>query len=109
AAFSVSWSAKIIFITIIGGIGTIEGPILGTIVYMTLEHTLANYGAWYFIILGLIAMVIAIWTPRGIWGLISDRTGIKLFPVGYYLRPATDPAQPAGGAATEPRRRGARH
>jgi branched-chain amino acid transport system permease protein len=90
AAFSVSWSAKIIFITIIGGIGTIEGPIIGTIVYVALEHTLANYGAWYFIILGLIAMAIAIWAPRGIWGLISDRTGIKLFPVGYYLRPTAD-------------------
>jgi branched-chain amino acid transport system permease protein len=95
AAFSVSWSAKIIFITIIGGIGTIEGPIIGTIVYVTLEQTLANYGTWYFIILGLIAMAIAIWAPRGIWGLISDRTGIKLFPVGYYLRPAADAAVPS--------------
>jgi branched-chain amino acid transport system permease protein len=88
AAFSVSWSAKIIFIAIIGGIGTIEGPILGTIVFVVLEHQLSAYGAWYFIILGLIAMAIAIWAPRGIWGLISDRTGIKLFPVGYYLHPA---------------------
>jgi branched-chain amino acid transport system permease protein len=92
AAFSVSWSAKIIFITIIGGVGTIEGPILGTIVFVVLEHQLSSHGAWYFIILGLIAMAIAIWAPRGIWGLISDRTGIKLFPVGYYLRPAGDAA-----------------
>lgn len=95
AAFSVSWSAKIIFITIIGGIGTIEGPILGTIVYIVLQQTLASYGTWYFIILGLIAMVIAIWAPRGIWGLIADRFRIRLFPVGYYLWTA-DGAQPPG-------------
>ncbi len=98
AAFDVSWSAKIIFITIIGGIGTIEGPILGTIIYVTLEQTLASYGAWNFIILGLIAMAIAIWAPRGIWGLISDRTGIKLFPVGYYVRPAPDTARPVSSS-----------
>jgi branched-chain amino acid transport system permease protein len=98
AAFSVTWSAEIIFITIIGGIGTIEGPILGTIVFVLLEHQLSHYGAWYFIILGLVAMVIAIWAPRGLWGLIADRFGIRLFPVGYYLHPATD-------AARQPRRR----
>jgi branched-chain amino acid transport system permease protein len=88
AAFSVQWSADMIFITIIGGIGTIEGPVLGTIVFYALQQSLAQYGTWYFIVLGLIAMVVAIWAPRGLWGLISDRLGIRLFPVGYYLWPA---------------------
>ena len=88
AAFSVQWSAEMIFITIIGGIGSIEGPILGTIVFFVLQQTLSQYGTWYFIILGIVAMVIAIWAPRGLWGLISDKLGIRLFPVGYYLWPA---------------------
>ncbi len=87
AAFSVQWSAEMIFITIIGGIGTIEGPILGTIVFFVLQQTLSHYGTWYFIVLGLIAMAVAIWAPRGLWGLISDRLGLRLFPVGYYLWP----------------------
>jgi ABC-type branched-subunit amino acid transport system permease subunit len=87
AAFSVQWSAEMIFITIIGGIGTIEGPILGTIVFFVLQQTLSHYGTWYFIVLGLVAMAIAIWAPRGLWGLISDRLGIRLFPVGYWLWP----------------------
>ncbi len=95
AAFSVQWSAEMIFITIIGGIGTIEGPILGTIVFFVLQQTLSHYGTWYLIILGLIAMVVAIWAPRGLWGLISDRLGIRLFPVGYWLWPAAAPAKPA--------------
>ena len=87
AAFSVQWSAEMIFVTIIGGIGTIEGPILGTIVFFVLQQTLSQDGTWYFIILGLVAMAVAIWAPRGLWGLISERTGIRLFPVGYWLWP----------------------
>lgn len=88
AAFSVSFTAEMIFITIIGGIGTIEGPIIGTVVFFVLQQTLANDGTWYWIILGLVAIAVAIWAPRGIWGLVSDRLGIRLFPVGYYVWPA---------------------
>ena len=88
AAFSVSFTAEMIFITIIGGIGTIEGPIIGTVVFFVLQQTLANDGTWYWIILGLVAIAVAIWAPRGIWGLVSDRLGIRLFPVGYWLWPA---------------------
>ncbi len=87
AAFSVDFSAEMIFITIIGGIGTIEGPIVGTIVFFVLQQTLSQDGTWYFIILGLVAMAVAIWAPRGLWGLASDRLGIRMFPVGYYLWP----------------------
>jgi ABC-type branched-subunit amino acid transport system permease subunit len=87
AAFSVQFSAEMIFITIIGGIGTIEGPIVGTIVFFVLQQTLSQDGAWYLIVLGLVAMAVAIWAPRGLWGLLSDRLGIRLFPVGYYLWP----------------------
>jgi branched-chain amino acid transport system permease protein len=87
AAFSVSFSAEMIFITIIGGIGTIEGPIVGTIVFFVLQQTLSQDGTWYFIILGLVAMAVAIWAPRGIWGVVQDKLGVRLFPVGYYLWP----------------------
>jgi ABC-type branched-subunit amino acid transport system permease subunit len=87
ASFSVQLTAQMIFITIIGGIGTIEGPIVGTVVFFVLQQTLANYGTWYWIILGLIAIAVAIWAPRGIWGVFSERTGIRLFPVGYFLWP----------------------
>ena len=96
AAFSVQWSAEMIFVTIIGGIGTIEGPILGTIIFFVLQQTLASYGTWYFIVLGLVAMTVAIWAPRGLWGLVADRLHIRLFPVGYWLWPASSP----GGAGS---------
>jgi branched-chain amino acid transport system permease protein len=103
AAFSVQYSAEMIFATIIGGIGTIEGPILGTIIFFALQKSLAQYGTWYFIVLGLVAMAVALWAPRGIWGLISERFGIRLFPVGYHLWPAGE-QRPRGLAALRRRR-----
>jgi ABC-type branched-subunit amino acid transport system permease subunit len=86
ADFSVSWTAEMAFATIIGGLGTIEGPIIGTVVYMVLQQTLQSYNAWYLIILGLVAIVIALFARRGLWGLVDSRLNIRLFPVGYWLR-----------------------
>jgi len=82
AAFSVTdWTAYVIFIVVIGGIGRIEGPILGVLVFYALQTLLADYGAWYLLTLGLIAIAVMLFAPRGLWGLISDRTGLQLFPV----------------------------
>ncbi len=82
AAFSVTnWSAYVIFIVVIGGIGRIEGPIVGVIVFYILQSTLADYGAWYLLTLGLLAIAVMLFAPRGLWGLLSDRTGLHLFPV----------------------------
>jgi branched-chain amino acid transport system permease protein len=83
--FSVQWTAEMAFTVIIGGLGTIEGPIIGTIVYMVLQQTLQSYNAWYLIILGLVAIVISLFARRGLWGLLDERFGIRLFPIGYYL------------------------
>jgi branched-chain amino acid transport system permease protein len=85
--FSVQWTAEMAFAVIIGGIGTIEGPILGTIVYMVLQQSLQSYNAWYLIILGLVAISIALFARRGLWGTIEERLNLRLFPVGYYLWP----------------------
>jgi branched-chain amino acid transport system permease protein len=82
AAFSVNdWTAYVIFIVVIGGIGTIEGPIIGVLVFFLLQSMLAQYGTWYLIALGTIGIAVMLFAPRGIWGLISDRTGLQLFPI----------------------------
>ncbi len=86
AVFTVQWTAVMAFATIIGGLGTIEGPIIGTVVYMVLQQTLASYNAWYLIILGLVAIVVALFARRGLWGLVDTRLNVRLFPVGYWLR-----------------------
>jgi branched-chain amino acid transport system permease protein len=85
AVFSVQWTAEMAFAVIIGGLGTIEGPIIGTAVYMILQQTLQTYNAWYLIILGLVAMAIALFARRGLWGLVDDRFNMKLFPTGYHM------------------------
>lgn len=88
AAFSVTdWTAYVIFVVVIGGIGRIEGPIVGVIVFYVLQSTLADYGAWYLLTLGVIAIAVMLFAPRGLWGLLSDRTGLHLFPVRRRLIP----------------------
>ena len=105
AVFSVQWTAIMAFVVIIGGLGTIEGPILGTIVYMVLQQTLASYNAWYLIILGLVAIVIALFARRGLWGLVDDHLHVRLFPVGYWLwtpEPAGERAGAGPARAAQP-------
>ena len=82
AAFSVNdWTAFVIFITVIGGIGRIEGPIIGTLVFFALRQTLADLGTIYLMMLGLVAIVIMLAAPKGIWGMIVERLGWQLFPL----------------------------
>ncbi|MBN9060031.1 branched-chain amino acid ABC transporter permease [Kaistia sp. MMO-174] len=82
AAFAVTdWTAYVIFIVVIGGIGTIEGPIVGVLVFFVLRSALADYGSWYLMTLGLIAIAVMLFAPKGLWGLISARSGLHLFPV----------------------------
>ena len=81
AAFSVlDWTAYVIFIVVIGGIGTIEGPIVGVLVFYVLQTNLAHFGTWYLILLGLFAILIMLFAPKGIWGYLSDRYGLELLP-----------------------------
>jgi branched-chain amino acid transport system permease protein len=81
-AFSVNdWTAFVIFITVIGGIGRIEGPIIGTAVFFVLRQTLADLGAIYLLILGAVAIVVMLKAPKGLWGLVADRFGWQIFPL----------------------------
>lgn len=90
AAFSVNdWTAFVIFIVVIGGIGTIEGPIVGTLVFFALRETMADLGTIYLMVLGLVAIVVMLKTPKGIWGFIADRFDLQLFPVGYRVHDDT--------------------
>ena len=84
AAFSVNdWTAFVIFIVVIGGIGTIEGPIIGTLIYFLLREFLSDLGSIYLMILGALAIVIMLLAPQGIWGFVQARFNISLFPTGY--------------------------
>lgn len=81
-AFSVNeWTAFVIFIVVIGGVGRLEGPIIGTVVFFLLRETLADLGALYLLMLGIVAIGVMLKAPKGIWGYIADRFGWELFPL----------------------------
>jgi branched-chain amino acid transport system permease protein len=107
--FDVIWTAKMAFAVIIGGIGTIEGPIIGTIIYMVLQQTLQQYNEWYLIVLGIVAIAITLFARRGIWGLVDEHLGIRLFPVGYYLWGPADKARTGRGRSPVTARTRRRH
>jgi branched-chain amino acid transport system permease protein len=81
SAFSVDWTAKMIFIVVIGGLGRIEGPVVGTIVFFALQETLADYGSLYLVILGAVAIAMVLLAPRGLWGLVVARRPVALFGI----------------------------
>jgi branched-chain amino acid transport system permease protein len=85
AYFSVQWTAYMIFMVLVGGIGTFEGAILGAVLFFAIETWFGASGVWYLVGLGATALIFALALPRGIWGAIERRTGLKLLPVGYRL------------------------
>ncbi len=85
-AFSVNdWTAFVIFITVIGGIGRIEGPIIGTIIFFIMRQTLSDLGSLYLLIMGAVAIVVMLWAPKGLWGLIAERYGWQALPLQRHL------------------------
>ena len=81
--FSVQWSAYMIFMVLVGGLGTFEGPILGAILLFGIQTTFTQGGPWYLVGLGATAALFALVLPRGIWGTVEERLGLRLLPVGY--------------------------
>jgi branched-chain amino acid transport system permease protein len=80
AAFSVNWTAFAIFMVVIGGIGRIEGPLVGALVFFLLNKFFSDYGTWYLLGLGVLAIVVTIYFKQGLWGWVQQRWGWSLFP-----------------------------
>ena len=77
---------EMLFMVMVGGMGTIEGPVLGAIILFALQQWLSQQGAWYFVLVGGIAVLATLVVPQGIWGFVSSRWNWSLFPVGYRVR-----------------------
>jgi branched-chain amino acid transport system permease protein len=86
SVFSVQYSVYMLFMVLIGGMGTIEGPVIGALVLFGLQEALSSYGAWYLVIVGGLAVAATLAASRGLWGLASERFGWSLLPVGYRVR-----------------------
>ena len=82
AAFSlIDWTAFVFFIVIIGGIATIEGPIVGVLVFWLIQNELSSFGSVYLMLLGGLAIVVMLFFPKGIWGTLAERFDLHLFPI----------------------------
>jgi branched-chain amino acid transport system permease protein len=84
--FSVQWTAYMIFMVLVGGIGKFEGAIIGAVLFFVVETWFGGMGVWYLIGLGLAAVIFSLYFPKGIWGAIEQRYGITLLPIGYKLK-----------------------
>ena len=84
ASFSITdWTVFIIFIVVIGGIGSLEGPLIGTVLFFALREYLAELGTWHLIILGTISIGVILTEKRGLWGLIRRVWPVELFPTSH--------------------------
>ena len=100
AGFSINdWTVVVIFMVVIGGIGTLEGPFVGMLVYIVLRELLADYGAIYLMLMGALAIVVMLKAPFGIWGWIAQKYDLQLFPVSRRLTLVA----PAGQDSEEPK------
>ena len=77
-AFAIDWTVKLVFMVIIGGIGTIEGPIVGALIYVVLSQFLAEYFSVSMLILGGIAIVVILVAPKGIMGTLQEKLGFEV-------------------------------
>jgi branched-chain amino acid transport system permease protein len=80
-AFGIGWSVKLLFIVIIGGIGTVEGPIVGAVIFVLLQQYLSEYVGYNLIILGIITIMVLFFAPKGIIGTIQNRFRVGLLSV----------------------------
>ncbi|PXW97622.1 amino acid/amide ABC transporter membrane protein 2 (HAAT family) [Sphaerotilus hippei] len=101
AAFGVNWTAFAIFIVVIGGIGRIEGPMVGAVLFWLMNKFLADYGTWYQMGLGLLAIAVTLFFRQGLWGVVQGWIGSSLFPTQRVLVVSAPSASAARGPAAE--------
>ncbi|WP_186399907.1 branched-chain amino acid ABC transporter permease [Stappia sp. P2PMeth1] len=85
SAFDPMWSNVAIFIVMIGGIGTIEGVLIGALIYFVADRFFGEYGASYFVVLGVMTVLVALYARTGIWGMISKYWDAPWFPIRRHL------------------------
>lgn len=83
--FSIQWTAYMIFMVMVGGLGTFEGAILGALLFFFIETWFGGTGVWYLIGLGATALLFSLFLPRGLMGIVEKRFGLQVLPIGYRL------------------------
>ena len=117
-AFGLSWTIDTVNAAIIGGIGTIIGPIVGAVIIVEIAEQLANFPELHVAITGALLILVIRFAPRGIWGEALEHLGaplVRILPAwltprsaGLLLRdhapdlPASIPDEGDGRTPSEP-------
>lgn len=98
SAFDVNWAVMMMFATLIGGLGSLEGPVVGVLLWFVLRETLTTWlglpGGWYLIAMGAVAVLASLFAPRGLWGVLQRRFGWA----GWSVRRVPPARRPGDGA-----------
>lgn len=81
SAYDQNWANIAIFIVMVGGIGSIEGVLIGALIYFFADRWFGEYGAIYLVVLGLWTLLMALYARGGIWGLICKVVDAPWFPI----------------------------
>jgi branched-chain amino acid transport system permease protein len=76
----VNWpmSGEVVLMTLVGGLGTLFGPVIGAAVIVTMQNYLAGFGAWVTVIQGVIFVACVLAFRRGILGELAARLRLSL-------------------------------
>ncbi|KEJ95205.1 amino acid/amide ABC transporter membrane protein 2, HAAT family [Pseudosulfitobacter pseudonitzschiae] len=80
SAFDMNWANLAIFIVMVGGIGSIEGVLIGAVIYFFADRWFGGFGASYLIVLGLLTLMTALFFREGLWGLWRRTFDAPWFP-----------------------------
>jgi len=85
SAYDPNWANIAIFIVMVGGLGSLEGVLIGALIYFFADRWFGEYGATYLVVLGLLTLFMALFARGGIWGLICKVVDAPWFPTRRVL------------------------
>jgi branched-chain amino acid transport system permease protein len=68
-----SMSGEVVLMTLLGGLGTVFGPVLGALIIITMENYLSQIGAWVTVVQGVIFVICVLTFRRGVVGELGNR------------------------------------
>lgn len=90
------FSGQALIMVIIGGAGTLVGPIVGAIFFLVVQQYLSAYTDSWALFFGLIFIVTVLYAPQGIWGLVAARLPASPPVIGSGRPPLAVPKTPHG-------------
>lgn len=92
SAFSLQFVLDAIIVCVIGGMGTLYGPLLGAVVVFAVRQYTTDFGEWATVIEALVVVLVVRLAPQGLWGLLAAAARALHRRLARPSEPATDPA-----------------